>query len=159
MTLAEAAPIPADIAHAIQLSLAPVFLLSAIAGMLNVMANRLSRVIDRGRKLLERPGGGSGLSPDKLAIELRSLERRRYLASAAILTGTLSALLVCTVIAMMFLEVLLGLPLKWLEGVLFASSNIALVLGLAYFAREVHLASRTVRIITEAAPPNAAGAP
>jgi len=39
------------IAHAIQLAIAPVFLLTGIAGLLGVMANRLARVIDRGRWL------------------------------------------------------------------------------------------------------------
>ena len=33
--------------QAIQLSVAPVFLLTGIAGLLGVMANRLARIIDR----------------------------------------------------------------------------------------------------------------
>jgi len=37
------------ISHAIQLAIAPVFLLTGIAGLLGVMANRLARVIDRAR--------------------------------------------------------------------------------------------------------------
>ena len=41
------------IAHAIQLAIAPVFLLTGIASLLGVMANRLARVIDRGRVLEE----------------------------------------------------------------------------------------------------------
>ena len=43
-----------DMAHAIQLALAPVFLLTGIAGTLNVMTGRLARIIDRGRQLTER---------------------------------------------------------------------------------------------------------
>jgi len=43
-----------DIGHAIQLALTPVFLLTGIAGILNVMAGRLSRIIDRGRQLTGR---------------------------------------------------------------------------------------------------------
>ena len=42
-----------QIAHAIQLAIAPVFLLTGIAALLGVMANRLARVIDRGRALEE----------------------------------------------------------------------------------------------------------
>ncbi|HYA85747.1 MAG TPA: DUF2721 domain-containing protein [Nitrospirota bacterium] len=37
------------IAHVIQLAVAPVFLLSAIAAMLTVLTNRLGRIIDRAR--------------------------------------------------------------------------------------------------------------
>ena len=74
------------------------------------------------------------------------LERRRHLASAAITACTFSALLVCTVIATLFLEVLVQIQLRWLVGVLFTGSTLALVAGLGYFLREVHLATQTVRI-------------
>ena len=135
-----------DIGHAIQLALAPVFLLTGIAGILNVMAGRLARIIDRGRQLTEGPGERLVARSATLERELASLERRRHLASAAITACTLSALLVCTVIAALFLEVLLGLQFKWLLGVFFTASTLALVVGLAYFLREVHLATKTVRI-------------
>ena len=83
---------------------------------------------------------------DKRVTELLSLERRRHFASAAITACTLSALLVCTVIVLLFVEVLLELPLKWLEGIVFASASLSLVVGLTFFLREVHHANRTVRI-------------
>jgi hypothetical protein len=41
----------ASIAHVIQLAVAPVFLLSGIAALLNVLYNRLSRIVDRARQL------------------------------------------------------------------------------------------------------------
>jgi hypothetical protein len=40
----------------------------------------------------------------------------------------------------------LCLPLKWLEGILFTGSTLALVVGLTYFLREVHLANLSVRL-------------
>ena len=51
----------------------------------------------------------------------------------------------------MFLEVLLALRLKWLIGAIFMAATIALVVGLSYFVREVHLATRTVRIVVPGA--------
>lgn len=134
-----------DVAHAIQLALAPVFLLTGIAGILNVMTGRLARIIDRGRRLTESPLRPEVQASETLQIELHSLERRRHLASAAITSCTFAALLVCMVIASLFLEVLLQLELKWLVGVLFTGSTLALVIGLAYFLQEVHLATQTVR--------------
>lgn len=134
-----------DVTHAIQLALAPVFLLTGIAGMLNVMAGRLARIVDRGRQLGEQDPP-QRLSAEGVAVELQSLERRRHLASAAITASTLAALLVCMVIAALFIEVLLELKLKWLLGLLFTGSTLALVVGLAFFLREVHLATQTVRI-------------
>jgi hypothetical protein len=144
-------PIPevsSDIAKAIQLALAPVFLVTGIAGILNVMAGRLSRIIDRGRAL--NAGRGEAASPgrDAVAIELRQLERRRHLTSVAITACTISALLVCIVIAALFIEVMLGVALKWLLGALFTAAMLSLVVGLAFFLREVHLAMRHIRIRT-----------
>ena len=68
------------------------------------------------------------------------------LSCSAITACTLSALLVCTLIASLFLEVLLQAELRWLIGGLFTGATLALVVGLAYFLREVHLATQTVRI-------------
>jgi hypothetical protein len=135
-----------DVAHAIQLALAPVFLLTGIAGILNVMAGRLARIIDRGRQLTEHPLPPELQRGEIVQVELQGLERRRHWASAAITACTFSALLVCTVIAALFLEVLLRVELKWLVGVVFTGSTLALVVGLGYFLREVHLATMTVRI-------------
>lgn len=135
-----------DIAHAIQLALAPVFLLTGIAGLLNVMASRLARIIDRGRSLTEHTLPQHLQDPDILHKELGRLERRRHYASSAITACTCSALLVCMVVAVIFLQVMLQVELKWLISGLFTASTITLVVGLGYFLREVHLATRTVRI-------------
>jgi mannose/fructose/N-acetylgalactosamine-specific phosphotransferase system component IIC len=143
-----------DVGHAIQLALAPVFLLTGIAGILNVMTGRLARVIDRGRRMTESP---LPLDVDRLQLhqELRNLERRRRLASWAINACTFAALLICMVIATLFAEALLELRLQWLAGLLFTGSTLALVVGLAAFLREVRLATLTVRIplVLPAPPP------
>jgi hypothetical protein len=135
-----------DVAHAIQLALAPVFLLTGIAGILNVLAGRLARIIDRGRALTEGPVAHERNLAATIEVELRGLEYRRHLASSAIAACTFAALLVCTVVAALFLEVLFEIQLSLLLGVLFTGSTMALVLGLALFLREVHLAIKTVRI-------------
>ena len=133
-----------DLAHAIQLALAPVFLLTGIAGILNVMTGRLSRIIDRGRNLVEQPLRHLS-SLDEVNSELATLEKRRHLASAAITASTFAGLMACTVIPVLFLEMLLGFELKFLISLLFVISTMSLVVGLGYFLREVHLATKTVR--------------
>lgn len=142
-----------DVTQAIQLALAPVFLLTGIAGLLNVMAGRLARIIDRGRSLTEQAPPPALREPALLERELRLLDLRRYLASAAITACTLSALLVCLVIGGLFLEVLLKTQVKWLIGLIFTASTLALVVGLGFFLREVHLATRTIRIWSAPAEP------
>lgn len=136
-----------DVGHAIQLALAPAFLLTGIAGLLNVMAGRLARIIDRGRRLSERGVPDGPPLSDAQADELTNLERRRHLASAAITACTLAALLVCMVIASLFMEVLMQFDLKWVIGLLFTGATFAMVTGLAYFLREVHKATRSIRIL------------
>ena len=54
-------------------------------------------------------------------------------------------LIVCAVIAALFIEVMVNAPLKWFIGALFTASMVALVIGLTFFLREVHLAMHTVR--------------
>ena len=50
------------------------------------------------------------------------------------------------VIAVLFVEIMIQARLKWLIGALFTLAMVALVIGLTYFLREVHLAMQTVRI-------------
>ncbi|WP_289284960.1 DUF2721 domain-containing protein, partial [Methylophaga sp. UBA1918] len=51
-----------DVTHAVQLALTPAFLLTGMAGILNVMANRLARIIDRARVLTDKMTSGKELS-------------------------------------------------------------------------------------------------
>jgi CBS domain containing-hemolysin-like protein len=129
-----------DMAWAIQLALAPVFLLTGIAGLLSVMTGRLARIVDRMRQLADDMDARERAGSTRLV-----LERRRHFSSIAITACTIAALLVCIVIATLFVEVMLGAPLKWLVGGLFTAAMLALVVGLACFLREVHLAMRAAQ--------------
>jgi hypothetical protein len=141
------------------LTLDSVFLLTSIGGILNVITGRLSRIIDRGRSLTETPAESMRIDAQNRTVELRNLERRRRLAGVAITMTTLAALLTCLVIVLLFVEVLLGVPLKWVESLIFSLATIALVIGLTYFLREVHLATQTIRITTESILPRDLEAP
>lgn len=137
----------ADLAKAIQLALAPAFLLSGIAALLSVMAARLARIMDRARAFADAHANAAGCDHVFSAREVQALEPRRHLASVAITTTTIAALLVCLVVAALFLEVVLETPLRWLVSALFTAGMFALVIGLTFFLREVHLAMRTARIV------------
>jgi hypothetical protein len=130
-----------DVTHAVQLALTPAFLFMGMAGILNVMANRLARIIDRARVLTDQMSSATELS-EPCRQELSVLGLRRRAASNAITMCVLSALLICSVVSVMFLEALLDFNLRWLIGALFMGSTLALVFGLAFFLREVHLATR-----------------
>jgi hypothetical protein len=83
---------------------------------------------------------------DAIGLELQRLEQSRRLTSIAITACIYAALLICMVIATLFIEVILNAPLKRFIGVLFTVAMLALVIGLAFFLREVHLATDSIRI-------------
>jgi hypothetical protein len=93
-----------SVAHAIQLAVAPVFLLSGIGAILVVLTNRLGRIIDRARVLEERPETVSPEVHAGLRVDLKVLSLRAKLISRAITLCTVTALLVCMVIAFLFLS-------------------------------------------------------
>jgi hypothetical protein len=104
-----------DIAHVIQLAVAPVFLLTAIATMINAMNTRLGRIVDRRRVIQDhlRATGQPALQPaQELEEELRGLQHRSHLIYLGILFLVLSALLVCLVIAGAFVGALVAVDLS-----------------------------------------------
>jgi hypothetical protein len=143
MTVDQGIPI---VSHAIQLAIAPVFLVTGIAGLLGVMANRLARVIDRARVIEQAWKEMDEEARISAREELDNLERRRHLVSWSINFCTSAALLVCLVIVTLFLDEFFTKDFRWFAGVLFVSAMFLLIGGLASFLREVHLATRVVRI-------------
>lgn len=131
------------IAHAIQLAIAPVFLLTGIAGLLNVMAARLARVIDRARFLEQGWHAMDARARTIARVEVGNLERRRRVCSWSINFSTVAALLICIVIVALFVEEFFQRDLKWLAGALFVVAMVALICGLTCFLREVYLATHT----------------
>ena len=65
-----------DIAHLIQLSIAPVFLLTGVGTLLNVLSGRLARIIDRSRVLEHRLDTPEPPHASAIVYELHVLERR-----------------------------------------------------------------------------------
>lgn len=136
----------AAIAHVIQLSVAPVFLLSGVAAMLGVLSHRLGRIIDRARSLETRVTNESPEAQDRLHGEIAILARRARLVSHAISYCTICSLLICAVIIALFLGAFFKTDVSNVIGVLFIAALGALAGGLVVFLREIHLAIGTLRI-------------
>ncbi len=83
---------------------------------------------------------------DEIQSELVTLRRRLSLVSSAIALCTTTALLICTVIATLFLGASMGFETGWLVSVLFVLAMLTLFLALVAFLREVMIAAATVRI-------------
>lgn len=130
------------IAHQIQLAVAPVFLLAGIGGFLNVLTHRLARVVDRSR-YIETMAAAEG---DSYALELKLLDRRMAVVNLAISCFTAGALLVCAVVAILFVADLAKIAFAQPIALLFILAMLLLIAGLMLFLYEVWLASRGRRL-------------
>jgi hypothetical protein len=129
-----------EVAHVIQLAVAPVFLLMGIGAMLGVLINRLGRVTDRFRVLERLPDDLPEIARASVRTEMDRLARRARLVHWAIGACTSSALLICIVIALMFAGSVTGIKVSILIAVLFIVAMLALVSSLLLFLREITLA-------------------
>ena len=130
----------ADITRAIQLAVAPVFLLTAIGTLITALNNRLGRAVDRRRIVQERLQDAAQEGAVEARRELARLAQRSRLIYFAILAAVAAALLVCMVVALAFVGALLSVELSKMVAVLFILSMCALIVSLALFLREIFLA-------------------
>lgn len=145
-----------DITHVIQLAIAPVFLLTAVGSIIGVLANRLSRVVDRIRVLEERMPAGQADDAERAQRELRVLERRLRLIYAAVASAVFSALFVGLLIVIAFADAYVKADLSKFVGGLFVLAMIAFIIALVVFLREIFLAvTSTHREARQAAAPPA----
>jgi hypothetical protein len=142
-------PIPADtqlqdISHTIQLAVAPVFLLTAIATTLSVLTTRLGRIVDRARRVEGRLHTATTAEAPVTVRELSRLARRARLVQLAITFGVGSALLVCLTIAIAFVGYMLDVRLGGAMAVFFLLAIVAYVSALGCFLREIFWAYQTL---------------
>ena len=134
-----------DIAHVIQLAIAPVFLLTAVGTILAVLTNRLGRSVDRRRVLVARLPELDAAVASSASAELGFIERRVRLNYAAISLAVLCALLICLLIALAFIDAFLPMDLSKVVAALFVLAMLSLIGSLALFLREIFLGVNTVR--------------
>lgn len=129
-----------DISHVIQLAVAPVFLLTAIATLITALNNRLGRIVDRRRALQERLRNLSGMEIETIEKELQQQRHRGKLIYFSIFFAVLGALLICLVVAGAFIGALSTVDLSREIAILFVLAMFALIACLGLFLREVFLA-------------------
>jgi Protein of unknown function (DUF2721) len=134
-----------DIAHLIQSSVAPVFLLSGVAATLAVLTNRLSRIVDRARALEGQLHSHPG-SRRELHDELKVLARRANYINVAISLCAIAALLVALVVVTLFANAFLDDKLGIVIALLFVGAMVCLSAAFIAFFIEVRVAVRALRI-------------
>ena len=140
-------PEPATtIARVIQLSVAPVFLLTGIAGLLNVLTGRLSRVIDRARAMERVLSESAVENADGLHERLHTLATRARWINIAISLCVASAIFIASVVVTLFAGAFWGSDYRGVVAGLFIAAMLALIGGLVFFMREIYLATSSLRI-------------
>jgi hypothetical protein len=134
-----------EIIRVIQLVVAPVFLLTAVGTLINVLNARLGRSVDRRRVLEAGLARLGGADLDVARMELARTGQRIHIIYLAIVFAVVSALLVCMMIAAAFLGAMFSEALSRTIAALFVLAMLALIVSLLFFLREIFLAVSTPR--------------
>lgn len=131
-----------EIADLIKVAVAPVFLLTGIGSFANVLSARVARIVDRARVLEEIMMAGGLPTGAQARLELKVQIRRLKLASWAVGLCVASALLICTLVALLFMGGLLHFDPSEALGILFVAAMCCLIVALILFFIEVQIAVR-----------------
>ena len=132
------------ISHSIQLAVAPVFMLTAVAALLGALATRLARIIDRARTLEEKLEVDEVKHLDDIHSELKRLRQRGRIVNSSMIMLTLSAVSIgATVMGLFLVETVASrssaiVPWTFLGGVFL------FVLALLCFLVETLLAGKSL---------------
>ena len=141
------APDIATVSHGIQLAIAPVFLLTAVSGMIAAVVGRLARIIDRARfleSLLETGSVDAGRA-GRMYGELRQLRQRGRLVNGCIALLTLCSMLIGVTIILLFLGETAELRSLKIASVCFLGGVLAFLLALLCFLAETLQATHVLK--------------
>lgn len=135
------------IASVIQLAVAPVFLLTGIAGLLAVLSTRLHRIVDRAREVERRVARVAAAEQrDLLLREAGHLWRRIRVINWSIRLSVGSALLVCLVVVALFLADVSGWSMGATIAGSFTTAMVLLIVSLVLLLVEVSVSTRHMRL-------------
>ena len=129
--------------RAVQLSLAPAFLLVGIGSIMNVMMQRLIWIAGRIERLCVNSESGSPqfLSRLPFEVEVDWLTRRRRLVRIAIKFATAAAVVISLVIAILFVSAYVEARIGTVVAFLWVVTVGLLITALIHFLRETLLAA------------------
>jgi len=135
-----------DLAHVVQVALTPVFLLSAVAALLNVFSLRLGRVADQvDRAAVELETADTKRSAF-LTAQLAYLRRRSRALDVAVVLGACAGVATCCATLVLFVGALRDRAAASVLLILFAAGLLCTVGALAAFLVEMLMASRGLRL-------------
>ena len=127
-----------------QAAVSPVFLLAGVGALLNVLSGRLGRIIDRLRFLQRYIDITEGEDKSVMLMNRRQSIFMR-LMYIFIFSCTLAGLMVCMVVAALFIGGINQFSLNTFISVLFVACMICLIISFILLSFEIFLATKTTR--------------
>ena len=134
-----------SVVHIIQVSLAPVFLLSGIATLLNVFSTRLARVadqVDLAAKALDTADAGEAAL---LALRLQHLHYCSMALDVAVALGAAGGTLTCATVLALFVGETSGFAIATMLFVSFGLAIVCTLAAIGAFTAEMLMASQHIR--------------
>ena len=136
---------PEAIAHVIQVALTPVFLLSAIATLLNVFSTRRGRVADHVDQHAQGLEVADAKEAERISVQLASLRRRSLALDIAVVLGGMGGAATCGAVLTLFLGTLHEATAQSVLLTLFGMTIFCIIAALIAFVVEMLLAGRGIR--------------
>jgi hypothetical protein len=136
----------------IQLSVAPVFLLAGVAGLLNVFTSRLTRSIDKLEKIdaqinkHEQQDGACDQESEFLQKRRNFLIKRMKNINFAIFFATATGLMVALVIISVFFNSLFDFNSELPISLSFIFAMVFLIISLILFLREIYFTNLSINL-------------
>lgn len=136
-----------EIIDLIQLSVAPVFLLAGVAGLLNVFTGRLTRIVDKLEQMDTYYNAQIKIDPEFQENEKRRtfLIKRMENINFAIFFATATGLMVAIVILTVFATTLFDFHTEFMISIFFMMAMAFLSLSLILFLREIFFTTSYIR--------------
>lgn len=143
-------PNDSSIIHLIQLSVAPVFLIAGVAGLLNVFTGRLTRIIDKLEKI-DTYISAKEKKDKEYEQDEKLVERRKFLimrmqnTNQAIFFCAATGLMVALLILSVFAGFLLSFQIEIFISLCFILAMFFLIISLILFLREIHFTTSFIK--------------
>ena len=126
-----------ELGHIMLRATAPVFLLSAVAAFMNLLASRFTRVEDRIRTInnIEENENGRVF----LKSDLPRLQRRARLLHKAIRLALLSGIATTLIVVFMYCAAFISIQHQWGAAILFSAALVLFASSLVCFALELQV--------------------
>lgn len=135
------------VSQGIQLAIAPVFLLNAVAAMIGAVAGRLARIIDRARYVeTQIEDTTDALKLSRLQDELQLLRRRSHLVNWCIALLIVCAILIGSTIVFLFFGETLEVNFARTATVTFMVGVVSFLLALLSFFAETLLSAKILTL-------------